>query len=47
LKDVEETEAILAGYWEGVLEETRRERGEKRRATAKVPGEDEATPGPK
>ena len=30
--DVEETEAILAGYWEGVLEETRRELREQQRA---------------
>jgi hypothetical protein len=28
--DVEETEAILAGYWEGVLAETRRELQEQR-----------------
>ena len=32
--DVEETEAILAGYYEGVLEETRWELGEQRRAAA-------------
>jgi hypothetical protein len=30
--DVEETEAILAGYWEGVLEETRRELRKQQRA---------------
>ncbi len=30
--DVEETEAILAAYWEGVLEETRRELDKQRRA---------------
>ena len=35
--DVEETEAILAGYREGVLEETRRELGEQRRAAAGAP----------
>lgn len=32
--DVEEMEAILAGYWEGVLEETRRELQQQRRAVA-------------
>jgi len=32
--DVEETEAILAGYWEGVLEETRWELAEQRRVAA-------------
>ena len=32
--DVEETEAILRGFWEGVLEETRWELGEQRRAAA-------------
>jgi hypothetical protein len=32
--DVEETEAILSAYWEGVLEETRRELGEQRAAAA-------------
>jgi hypothetical protein len=34
--DVEETEAILAAYWEGVLEETRWELGEQRRRVAAV-----------
>lgn len=32
--DVDETEAILEGFWEGVLEETRRELGERRAAAA-------------
>ena len=32
LADVAETEAILAAYWEGVLEETRRELREQQRA---------------
>jgi hypothetical protein len=32
--EVEETEAINAGYWEGMLEETRRELTEQRRAAA-------------
>ena len=32
--DVEETEAILAGYWNGVLEETRWELGERRQVAA-------------
>jgi len=35
--DVEETEAILAGYWEGTLEETRRELRERQRGGG--PGE--------
>ena len=34
LLEVVVTEAILAGYWEGVLEETRWELGEQRRAAA-------------
>ena len=34
--DVEETEAIMAGYWEGVLEETRWELAEQQRAAAAV-----------
>jgi hypothetical protein len=34
--DVEETEAILNGYWEGILEETRRELAEQRRAAVPV-----------
>ena len=32
--DVEETEAILFGFWEGILEETRRELEEQRQAAA-------------
>jgi len=40
LMDVEETEAILAGYWEGVLDETRWELAEQRRAAGGV-GEQE------
>ena len=36
--DVEETEAILAGYWEGVLEETRWELAEQRRAAGRGTG---------
>ena len=34
LADVEETEVILAGHWEGVLQETRRELEDQRRAAA-------------
>jgi hypothetical protein len=36
--DVEETEAVLAGYWEGVLEETRWELAEQRRAAERGAG---------
>jgi len=36
--DVEETEAIVSGYWEGVLEMTRLELGELRKATAATAG---------
>jgi tetratricopeptide (TPR) repeat protein len=36
--DVEETEAVLAGYWEGVLEETRWELAEQRRAVERGAG---------
>jgi len=41
LADVAETEAILAAYWEGVLEETRREVGEQRAEAAAVMAEGE------
>ena len=42
LADVTETDAILSGYREGVLEETRREIGEQRAAEAAAAGDKDA-----